>query len=179
MALVNRISRLFTADMHAVLDRIEEPEALLRQALREMEEELVRGEQRVKYLQAEDQQLIAREGQIERSLVDIGDKLDLCFESGKEDLARAWVKRKLEAERLGKILAQRREGVASKLAAQRATLEENRSRLDGLRQKADALSAEGQAQAGEDDDWTAAAFPVGDEEVEVAFLAEKKRRARS
>ena len=29
MALINRMSRLFTADMHAVLDRIEEPDVLL------------------------------------------------------------------------------------------------------------------------------------------------------
>ena len=42
MALINRFSRLFTADMHAVLDRIEEPDALLKQAVREMEEELTR-----------------------------------------------------------------------------------------------------------------------------------------
>ena len=39
MALINRISRLFTADMHAVLDRLEEPDVLLKQALREMEDE--------------------------------------------------------------------------------------------------------------------------------------------
>ena len=40
MALITRVSRLFQADFHAVLDRIEEPEVLLRQAVREMEEEL-------------------------------------------------------------------------------------------------------------------------------------------
>ena len=46
MALINRMSRLFTADVHAVLDRIEEPDVLLKHAVREMEEELARGEQR-------------------------------------------------------------------------------------------------------------------------------------
>ena len=46
MALITRVSRLFQADFHAVLDRIEEPEVLLRQAVREMEEELARDEQR-------------------------------------------------------------------------------------------------------------------------------------
>jgi phage shock protein A len=33
MALINRISRLFKADFHAVLDQIEEPEGLLKQAI--------------------------------------------------------------------------------------------------------------------------------------------------
>ena len=47
MALITRVSRLFQADFHAVLDRIEEPDLLLRQAVREMEEELARDEQRI------------------------------------------------------------------------------------------------------------------------------------
>ena len=47
MPIINRISRLFTADLHAVLDRIEEPEALLKQAIREMEEEAAASEQRI------------------------------------------------------------------------------------------------------------------------------------
>src|SRR5262247_3541760 len=50
MALINRMSRLFTADVHAVLDRIEEPDVLLKHAVREMEEELARGEQRARVL---------------------------------------------------------------------------------------------------------------------------------
>ena len=43
MELINRIARLFKADFHAVLDQIEEPEALLRQAIRDMEDELAVG----------------------------------------------------------------------------------------------------------------------------------------
>ncbi len=60
MALITRVSRLFQADFHAVLDRIEEPDVLLRQAVREMEEELARDEQRSKLLQHELRQLINR-----------------------------------------------------------------------------------------------------------------------
>ena len=44
MALINRISRLFKADFHAVLDHIEEPEALLKQAIRDMEDDLAKTE---------------------------------------------------------------------------------------------------------------------------------------
>ena len=47
MALINRISRLFKADFHAVLDQIEEPEALLKQAIRDMEDDVVNTEQRI------------------------------------------------------------------------------------------------------------------------------------
>ena len=38
MALITRVSRLLRADVHAVLDRLEEPDVLLQQAIRDMEE---------------------------------------------------------------------------------------------------------------------------------------------
>ena len=47
MALVNRISRLFRADFHAVLDQIEEPDLLLRQAIREMQDDMAQDEQQM------------------------------------------------------------------------------------------------------------------------------------
>ncbi|MGH8588771.1 MAG: PspA/IM30 family protein, partial [Gammaproteobacteria bacterium] len=50
MALITRVSRLFRSDLHAVLDRIEEPEVLLRQAIREMEAELSSDEQRIRLM---------------------------------------------------------------------------------------------------------------------------------
>ena len=57
MALVSRLTRLFQSDFHAVLDRIEEPDALLRQAVRDMEDALARDEQRVKNLHADRAQM--------------------------------------------------------------------------------------------------------------------------
>ena len=48
MALINRMTRLFTADLHAVLDRLEEPDVLLKHAIREMEDELALREHRMR-----------------------------------------------------------------------------------------------------------------------------------
>ena len=102
MALITRVSRLFQADFHAVLDRIEEPEVLLRQAVREMEEELARDEQRSKMLTHEQRQLVTRETGLKQSLHDIDEELDTCFAAGNDELARACIRRKLEAQRFGK-----------------------------------------------------------------------------
>ena len=60
MALITRLTRLFRADVHAVLDRIEEPDVLLRQAVRDMEEECGRDAQRVALLGREQELLAAR-----------------------------------------------------------------------------------------------------------------------
>ena len=90
MALINRMSRLFTADVHAVLDRIEEPDVLLKHAVREMEEELARGEQRARVLAHEHETLGERRRKSGAMLAELTSQLDVCFENGNEEqLARA------------------------------------------------------------------------------------------
>ena len=176
MALITRVSRLFRADLHAVLDRIEEPYVLLRQAVREMEEELARDEQRLKSLTVEQGQLAAREKDIDQSQRDIEEELDICFASGKDDLARALIKRKLEAERFRKLLARKRETLNEMIVGLKTRLEENRRQLDSMRQKAELLAEEESAPS--EERWTTPDFAVRDEDVEVAFLREKQKRSR-
>ena len=53
MTLINRVSRLFRADLHAVLDRVEEPDLLLHQAVREMEDDLAADRRRLAGLAAQ------------------------------------------------------------------------------------------------------------------------------
>lgn len=180
MALVTRISRLFKADFHAVLDQVEEPELMLRQAIREMEEDLDSREQRVRLAVCEQQELRLRQGDLERSLRELEGQLDLCFESQKPDLARNLVRRKLEAERLAKHLAGRTAALERYLDEQRATMEQHRMTLDGLRQKAEILSRRAREPAGGAamDPW-ARELAVTEDEVEVAFLREQSRRTRS
>ena len=178
MALITRVSRLFQADFHAVLDRIEEPEVLLRQAVREMEEELARDEQRNKVLQYEQGQLTARETEFKQSLHDIEEELDVCFESGNDDLARAWIRRKLEAQRFCKGLSRKRGALQETLAELNTRLQENQARLESMRQKAELLAAES-VRARPADNWTIPDITVRDEDVEVAFLREQQQRRRS
>ncbi len=108
MALINRMSRLFTADVHAVLDRIEEPDVLLKHAVREMEEELARSELQVRALEHEHGMLGERQRKTHAVLAELGEQLDVCFASGNDELARKVLKRRLETERLERHVAERR-----------------------------------------------------------------------
>ena len=173
MALINRMSRLFTADVHAVLDRIEEPDVLLKHAVREMEEELARGEQRVRALTHEHESLGERQAKTAACLADLGSQLDVCFESGNEELARKIIKRRLETERLERHVVERRAALNKELAALRAAVEEQREQLDVMRQKAELLAT---AAA---DDFVTGDFVVGEADVEVALLRERQKRQRS
>jgi phage shock protein A len=175
MALITRMSRLFRADVNAVLDRIEEPAALLRQSIREMEEDLAHDEQRARLLEHEQRQLDARLADVERALRELAEQLDTCFDSGKDDLARTVIRRRLEAEQQRRILAGRRDALAGTRAGLGRRLDDNRRRLDAMRQKSELL-ADGEADRREDR-WSGPDVTVRDEDVEVALLHERQRRA--
>jgi len=175
MALINRMSRLFTADVHAVLDRIEEPDVLLKHAIREMEEELARNEQRVRTLEHERGTLADRQRKVQAVLAELGEQLDVCFADANDELARKVIKRRLETERLDRHVTERRTAVDKALAERRAAADEQREQLDVMRQKAELLTTSGSG----GDEWGKTEFAVGEAEVEVAFLRERQKRQPS
>jgi phage shock protein A len=182
MALINRISRLFKADFHAVLDRIEEPEQLLKQAIRDMDDELAASEQRVRQCAHEQEMLGSRKNDLSEKLVEFEQELDLCFASGKDDLARSIVRRKLETRRMLKRLNADEQANEKFLSEQRAQLEENRAALESLRQKAEIFAQRSPREdrsAYGDTPWATQELVVSDSEIEVAFLREQAARRAS
>jgi len=184
MALINRVSRLFKADFHAVLDQIEEPEQLLKQAIRDMEDDLAATDQRISLCAHDTEAIAVRKSELENALAEIDEQIDLCFESEKDDLARNLIRKKLEAARLLQRLNAKHAANEKYLAGQGAIRDENRTTLEGLRQKAElfAQRAPVHSTAGSEFDdiaWMARELTVGDDEVEVAFLREKSLRGAS
>lgn len=182
MALITRVSRLFRADVNAVLDKMEEPELLLKQAVREMEEELDRDEHRVKLLALELKQTVTRQGDLTQRLGETEEELDLCFDTGNEALARALLRRKLEAESFIKFLNRKHEELHAAADELKRRIDENRSRLESMRQK-EALFAEHESGDDAASGWAepefTRGFAVSDEDVELAFLREQQKRVQS
>ena len=184
MALINRISRLFRADFHAVLDQIEEPEALLRQAIRDMEDDLTTTEQRVALCAHDQEALSVRKSELESAIAGIDTELDLCFESEKDGLAKTLIKKKLEAERILKRLNSKHVSNEQYLDEQRKALDENRATLESLRQKAELFAQRAPAHISSDSEfddisWLARETTVSDDEIEIAYLREKSARSLS
>ncbi|HEU4617424.1 MAG TPA: PspA/IM30 family protein [Gammaproteobacteria bacterium] len=177
MALINRMSRLLTADIHAVLDRIEEPEALLRQAIREMEEQIAGAEEHALRLEREHERVDARRQRLAASAAELDAQLDAALDANSDALARKLVRRKLEAGRFGAHLAERLEALDKEIGRLRETLAEQRERLDVLRQKAEVLCE--RSETVDAHDLGRSEFAVGDDEVEVVLARERERRKRS
>ncbi len=182
MALITRVTRLFRLDLHAVLDCIEEPNILIKQAVREMQESNDADQQRLKLLDHEHKQVLSRQADLDQCVDQIKEELDICFESGKDDLARALIKRKLETQRQAKALARKRNSLENSMTELKTRLQENRSRLTAMQQKADILSEHDVSCYGtecHDGPWDTAEVCISNEDVEVAFLREKQKRVTS
>ena len=175
MALIKRVSRLLQADLHAVLDQLEEPDTLLRQAIREMEEILAEQRQNRQLLVHELVLLDEREQEIRRSLSESDGELDLCFQNGQEKLARELIKRRLEAERMLKLLSGKRSRLEKRRSELESIIEQNQSRLENTRQKSELLAAD-QSREPVDDCWPGTDVRIREQEVEIEMLREKQKR---
>ncbi|MDH3389555.1 MAG: PspA/IM30 family protein [Gammaproteobacteria bacterium] len=176
MALITRLSRLFEADFHAVLDRIEEPDLQLKQAVREMQFALDQDQQRLKLLQHEAGQLRKAAAETRDGIKGFDEELDICLGANEDDLARDLVRRKLAAERRLQALQQQSASVDSQRDSLAREIDDQSRQLDSMKQKLELL-------VGDDNPLAGTACGHGDairsEEIEIALLREKERRAKS
>ena len=176
MALVTRLSRLFQADFHAVLDRIEEPDLQLRQAVREMQFALDEDQQRLKLLQHEAAQLDKITLSTTANLTSFDEELDICLAAKKDDLARDLIRRKLAAEKQMQALQQQSTSIESQRQMLDRQIDEQNQQLTSMKQKLELL-------VNEEEQFVGGIFNHADtvrsEEVEIALLREKERRATS
>ncbi len=178
MALINRLSRLFQADFHALLDRIEEPEQLLHQAVREMEALLADEDQRLRLLQHERQQVSRIGDELSSALEEIDEQLDVCFQSQEEALAKKLIRRQLETQHKHQRVTRKGEAMDLDIATLSSRVEEHGISLESMRQKAELLATKDSAGSPPQDPFDTP-HAVGDEDVEVAFLREQQQRAAS
>jgi phage shock protein A len=173
MTVMKRMSRLFRADFNAVLDRLEEPEALLQQAIREMDEQIHEDKKRAALLTHELDVLASRRDKLRKTVAHIDAELDLGFESGDETLARNLVRRKLSAEKGARSITEKHAEVETLVERCRARLEQNEARLGELREKAEILGTSGDSSSLTDADDEVS---ITADEVEIALLRERKAR---
>ena len=174
MALITRLSRLFEADFHAVLDRIEEPDLQLKQAVREMQFALEQDRQRLKLLQHEADEIARGSDDALASLRAYDEELDICLAAKKDDLARDLVRRKLAAERQLQALEKQSGKVDQLRQALGAQIEEQSQQLVGMQQKLELLVRE-DSPLGTD---SGPVDGIRSEEIEIGLLREKQRRAK-
>jgi phage shock protein A len=178
MTLLTRLTRLFRADVHAVLDSIEEPEVLLRQAIREMEEALENDVRSIRNMEWERQQLTACSTEMNSGLSAIDAEIDLCFAANKETLVRALIRRKLEMQHQLRSVNSKLTNIEEEQSRLNKHVAEKQACLNKIRQQAEMVSAQDKKGA-ERNFRTSPETSIGDEDIEIALLREKQKRGLS
>ena len=178
MALITRLSRLFQADFHAVLDRIEEPDIQLKQAIREMQIELQQTEQRLALLQHEAEQLSNQANDSKNKIAAFDEELDICFGAKKDDLARDLIRRKLEASHQLQSTEKQIVTISSSTQKLESNIEEYREQLENMCQKLQLLVTDIDAHPLHSH-FSGVGMGVRAEDIEIAFLREKQIRSTS
>ena len=109
-------------------------------------------------------------------LAKVAGELTLCFDADNEALARTLLRRRLENEALAKHLEQHLARLHKLMIEQSALLDDQRRRLEGMRQKAAVFEAE---PVSTDSAAKADNCGVTDADVEVALLREQQKRRSS
>jgi len=164
--------------MNAVLDHIEEPDLLLKQAIREMEETLYHNERKIKLSDLEQKKSISKQSDIIQSLTDLEEQLMVCFESDKDELARVLIKRKLQATQVLKSVTTHIANSTENIAHLKNQLKEQQSQLSSMKQKADIFNQD-TAASNNDTNWEQYSFSIQDEDIDVALLHEKQKWSQS
>lgn len=175
MALITRLSRLFEADFHAVLDRIEEPDLQLRQAVREMQFALDQDQQRLKLLRHEAEQLSRAAVELTASLESYDEELDICLAANQDDLARDLIRRKLTADRQLQAVKNQSADIDAQQQRLASEIDEQSQQLTSMKQKLELLVSEDNPLAPEFNH----ADAIRNEEIEIALLREIQRREKS
>ena len=179
MTLLQRMTRLLKADLHGILDGLEEPEEVVKQTIRDMEEALAQKAQTLTALHATLQRLTAEEAALARTAQEIETHIDSCFQAGNETLARSFIRKRLETARQARQVAGAVAETRQRCELLQQTMAEQRAQLAAVVQQLHVYTARRQQQA----DVAASYMPgeagavISEDEVEVAFLQEQRRRA--
>lgn len=127
MKILKRVSELVKANINHLLDQAEDPEVMVKQIIRDMEQSIIE-------MRRETVRAVSREKQIEKQKLtaenlskDYTDKAGLAVEEGNEELARKILAKKVhtdrQSERLAAELKEAKE-VSEKLKSELVNLED-------------------------------------------------------
>jgi phage shock protein A len=178
MAILSRMMRLFKADVHGVMDQLEDKGLLLKQCLREMEASLEDKEARLSRVEEAVRQAKGDLAQREEEVQKLENDLDLAVRKEKDDIARMLIRKRRSlqgsCEQLKhqiEVLTQERGRLSETLARQRLQYDQLKVKVAAFRQQArpegfdDIITSDGPSQA-----WRA---PT-EEEIELELLQRKE-----
>jgi len=194
MAMLTRLARLVRADLNAVLDRLEAPDLVLAQAVRDMESALDQERRALAGLDRELERLARRDQAMAEDETRCCESIatGLCESpadggcADRDALVRPLIRRRLETARRRVALKSRTAEVQSERDRLAARTETHAARLDDLRSRA-ALAAPAESAVDDPADprwrapgesaWSDPQGPVNDSDVELELIRLRRQGA--
>jgi len=143
MGILSRAVRLCKADLHGVMDQMEDKDLLLRQHLREMQAALAERQSRIDQLEETHRAGKRNRSRVAQQLQHLEEDLDRAVARGRDDIARMLIRKVFPMRKSLAQVDQRLEETAQHLdedqdclGAQRLAYEETRHRMAAARERA-------------------------------------------
>ncbi|MGR8942159.1 MAG: PspA/IM30 family protein [Gammaproteobacteria bacterium] len=160
--IFKRINDVITANLNDLIDRVEDPERMIKQIIREMEDNISRARDSVVDAIANEKQLLKELENNQKLSAEWLSKAEAALQNNNEDLARAALARKKEHDTICKALEpswQSAKNTSENLKAQLKALE---AKLEEARRKRSSLAArQHAAEARQQMDRTLSHFDAG------------------
>ncbi len=177
MGILTRFSRIFKADMHGVMDQIENKELLLKQCLREMEASLAKKQATLNQLKTSLDQIRIEVRLLQREKEKSEQDLKTAIEKEKEDIARLLIKKRMKTDRHMDASGRNAESIEKKIKMLNANIEAQKQQYAEMQ-----LRSESWFQKAEHQQWEECASgiiphpawnSISDEEVELELIKRK------
>ena len=139
MGIMTRMLRLCKADVHGVMDQLEDKQLLLKQYLREMESSLDQKERQIRLLSQHHARMGSRIARHNEEMDTLEEDLTLAVQKEKDDIARMLIRRRRMLESACRHLQAQLETLTQEESALAATVAEQRLQYETLKTKADAF----------------------------------------
>ncbi len=141
MGIFDRISRLLRANVNDLLDNAEDPEKMLDQLIRDMNEEIRRARSQVAAMIAQEKELAADKAEADRLSAEWQRRAELAVDQGRDDLAREALRRKRDSEETARVYGEQLVTQQQSVGRLKAQLQELQTKFDRMQSQRDTLIA--------------------------------------
>ncbi|MFT4037403.1 MAG: PspA/IM30 family protein [Thermomicrobiales bacterium] len=104
--IMDRLTRLIRANVNDIIDRAEDPEKMIDQIIREMQESIVTARSQVAAMIAQEKELQLEVAETQKLATEWGRKAERAVGAGKDDLAREALRRKRDNDENSQIYSE-------------------------------------------------------------------------
>ena len=180
MGIITRMIHIFKADIHGVMDSLEDKHLLVKQHLREMEERLARDKVNLDELVRGKENALKNQSRYQAKNDRLEQDITHAIEKGRDDTARLLIRKQKHIEEACERLAEEIHRCEEEIRSLGEGLEARQATYDHLKLKAETFLQTKVCGEPWKDDPMAPCFYVSDAEIDLELMLRKdelKRRA--